>query len=320
MELIKTSFSGNIIRVIGVGGAGLRSVNKMCEQGIHGVDYAVCHSDPCRFHDISVPTKVLLEPFSPLLYPDIDFSETAKKLFDDGEKMVFIVAEMSGYIGSFVSPLLAKSAKDKGILTIGVVTIPFLFESKSTRGKALDSIGEMYKYVDALIVVNNESMKELDPDYRLEDSFVMTDKVLYMIVKSVAEIITVKGIINRDFKDMVFTLKDSGVTLFSYGFGSGENRLNDAVEEAFNSPLLNNNDIFNAKNVLFHISNNRNAHLKIDELTKVIEGFIESFDYRVKMLWGFGVDESLGDNNDLKFTVIASGFGLDAIPKIQGML
>ena len=316
MELEKT-FSENIIKVIGVGGAGVNSVNYMFEQGIYGVDYAVCHTFSDRFYDISVPTKVLLEPRSPLLYPDIDFSETAKELFDDGAKMVFIVAGMGGRTGSIASPLLAKSAKDKGILTVGVVTTPFQFEKMPTRMKALDAIREMYKNVDALIVVNNESMKELDSDYRLEDAFVMTDKVLYMIVRSIAEIITVKGIINRDFSDVVSTLKDSGITLFSYGFGAGENRLKDAVEEAINSPLLNNNDIFNAKKVLFHISIKSDAHFKVDELKNGLDDFIERFDNHAEMLWGYGAEESLGDNHEVKFTIIASGFGLDAIPTIQ---
>ncbi|MDR2916932.1 MAG: cell division FtsZ family protein [Tannerella sp.] len=315
-----------IIKVIGIGGGGVNSVNHMFECGIHGVNFAVCNTDEQSFDGVNVPIKVTLGAGlgaggRPEKAKE-EFEKSAaevKKLLEDGTKMVFIAAGMGGGTGSGAAPLLAKMAKDKGILTVGIVTIPFLYEKVPRIVQALDAVEEMSKNVDALIVINNERLKMFYPDFDLVEAFKKPNEVLAMAVKSIAEIITVKGIINRDFNDVTSTMKNSGVALVSYGFGYGENRLDNAIQDALDSPLLNNNDIYNAKRILFYISFKKDAHFKVDELTKSIDNFMGRFDNHIEMIWGFGVDESLGVDQEVKFTIIATGFGLDAVPEIREM-
>jgi cell division protein FtsZ len=157
------------------------------------------------------------------------------------------------------------------------------------------------------------------PDFDLVEAFKKPNEVLSMAVKSIAEIITIKGIINRDFNDVTSTMKDSGVALVSYGFGTGENRLDNAIQDALDSPLLNNNNIYSAKRILFYISFKKESHFKVEELTKSIDIFMGRFDNHIEMIWGFGVDETLGADQEVKFTIIATGFGLDAVPEIKEM-
>jgi cell division protein FtsZ len=239
------------------------------------------------------------------------------KLFEDGTKMVFIAAGMGGGTGSGAGPMLAKMAKDKEILTVGVVTIPFLFEQVPRIIQALDAVEEMSRNVDALIVINNERLKYFYPDYDVVEAFKKPDEVLAMAVKSIAEIITVKGVINRDFNDVNTTMKDSGIALVSYGFGKGENRLDNAIQEALDSPLLSYNDIYNAKRMLFYVSYRDDAHVKIDELNTSADHFMGRFDKHIEMIWGHGKDDSLSPEQEVKFTIIATGFGLDAVPEIK---
>jgi cell division protein FtsZ len=316
--------STKIIKVIGIGGGGVNAVNYMYESGIHGVNFAVCNTDRQSFVDVNVPVKVTLgaglgaggQPEK----AKEEFEKSAaevEQLLDDGTKMVFIAAGMGGGTGSGAAPLLAKMAKDKGILTVGIVTIPFLFERVPRIIKALDAVEEMSRNVDALIVINNERLKTFYPEVELAEAFKKPDEVLAMAVKSIAEIITVKGVINRDFNDVTTTMKDSGVALVSYGFGRGENRLNDAIQNALDSPLLNNNDIYNAKRLLFYLSYREDAHVKIDELTNSADNFMSRFDQHIEMSWGHGKDDSLQPEQELKFTIIATGFGIDAVPEIK---
>jgi cell division protein FtsZ len=208
-------------------------------------------------------------------------------------------------------------AKNKGILTVGIVTIPFLYEKIPRIIQALDAVEELSKNVDALIVINNEKLKEFYRDYDLYEAFKKPNEVLAMAVKSIAEIITVKGIINRDFNDVTSTMKDSGVALVSYGFGQGENRLDNAIGEALTSPLLNNNDIKNAKRLLLYLSIKRGTKFRVEELDQSIASFTSSFDPHIKLIWGWGFDESLSEGQEVKFTLIATGFGIEAIPKVK---
>jgi cell division protein FtsZ len=318
--------SSNIIKVIGVGGGGVNSVNHMFECGIHGVNFAVCNTDEQSFHGVNVPVKVTLgaglgaggKPEK----AKTEFEKSAaevEKLLEDGTKMVFIAAGMGGGTGSGATPLLAKMAKKKGLLTVGIVTIPFLYEKVPRIVQALRAVEELSRNVDALIVINNERLKDFYPDFELVEAFKKPNEVLSMAVKSIAEIITVKGIINRDFNDVTSTMKDSGVALVSYGFGTGENRLNDAIHDALDSPLLNSNDISTAKRILFYISFKKDAQFKVEELNKSIDSFMAGFDNHIEMIWGFGIDESLEDDQEVKFTLIATGFGLDAVPEIKKM-
>jgi Cell division GTPase len=316
--------SVKIIKVIGVGGGGVNSVNYMYECGIHGVNFAVCNTDGQSFEDVNVPVKVTLGSGlgaggNPEKAKE-EFEHSAaevEKLLNDGTRMVFIAAGMGGGTGSGAAPLLAKMAKSKGILTVGIVTIPFLYEKIPRIIQALDAVEEMSKSVDALIVINNERLKEFYPEFELVEAFKKPNEVLAMAVKSIAEIITKKGIINRDFNDVTSTMKDSGVALVSYGFGKGENRLNDAINDALDSPLLNNNEISTAQRILLYISFRSDSRFMVDELTKYMDDFMSGFDNHIKMIWGFGVDDSLDEDQEVKFTVIATGFGLEAVPEIR---
>jgi cell division protein FtsZ len=313
------------IKVIGIGGGGVNAVNYMYKNSsIHGVRFAVCNTDEQSFNGVDVPVKVTLgDGLGSGGKPGIAKQEFEKsiaeveQLLDDGTKMVFIASGMGGGTGSGAGPLLAKMAKEKGILTVGIVTIPFLFEKVPRIIQALDAVEEMSRNVDALIVINNERLKKRYPEFDIDAAFAKPDEVLAMAVKSIAEIITVKGVINRDFNDVVTTMKDGGVALVSYGFGKGENRLDNAIQEALDSPLLNNNDIYNAKRVLLYITYRKDAHLTVEEVTNSNDNFMSRFDKHINMIWGFGSDDSLQDDQDVKFTIIATGFGLDAVPEIQ---
>ncbi|MDR0395326.1 MAG: cell division FtsZ family protein [Tannerella sp.] len=314
-----------IIKVIGIGGGGVNAVDYMYKNGIHGVNFAVCNTDRQSFDGVKIPVKVVLgsglgaggDPRKAQEEFEKSRSEV-EKLLDDGTSMVFITTGMGGGTGTGAGPLLAKMAKEKGLLTVGIVTIPFLFERVPRIIKALDAVEEMSRNVDALIVINNERLKVCYPDFDLDEAFEKPNEVLAMAVKSIAEIITVRGVINRDFNDVTTAMKDSGVALVSYGFGSGENRLDDAIKEALNSPLLSNNDIYNAKRVLLYISSKEDAHFKVEELNKYVDDFMNRFDDHIEMNWGYGKDATL--EQEVKFTIIATGFGLDVIPDVKELM
>jgi cell division protein FtsZ len=315
--------STKIIKVIGVGGGGVNAVDYMYKNGIHGVNFAVCNTDKQSFDGVDVPVKVVLgaglgaggDPQKAREEFEKSRSEV-EKLLDDGTRMVFITTGMGGGTGTGAGPLLAKMAKTKGLLTVGIVTIPFLFERVPRIITALDAVEEMRENVDALIVINNEKLKVVYTDFELEEAFKKPNEVLAMAVKSIAEIITVKGIINRDFNDVKATMKDGGVALVSYGFGRGENRLDDAIQETLNSPLLSNNNVYTAKRLLLYISSRRDARLKVEELNKHVDDFMSRFDDHIKMNWGYGADDSLTPEQEVKFTLIATGFDLETLPDV----
>ena len=316
--------SAKIIKVIGIGGGGVNSVDYMYNTGITGVNFAVCNTDEQSFKGVNVPVKVILgEGLGTGGKPEKgkeEFDKSVKeveKILADGTKMVFIASGMGGGTGSGAAPLLAKMAKERGILTVGIVTIPFLFEMVPRIIKALNAVDELSQYVDALIVINNERLKECYPGFSLEKAFEKPNEVLAMAVKSIAEIITLKGIINRDFNDVKSTMKDSGVALVSYGFGQGEDRLDKAIQAALDSPLLNNSDIYNAKRILFYLSFKKDSNFIVEELNQSIDTFTARFDKHIELIWGFGVDESLEEGQEIKFTIIATGFGIKDIPDIE---
>ena len=316
--------SAKIIKVIGIGGGGVNSVDYMYNSGINGVNFAVCNTDEQSFNGVNVPVKVTLgeglgaggDPVKAKEEFEISAQEV-EKLLTDGTRMVFIASGMGGGTGSGVAPLVANMAKSKGILTVGIVTIPFLFEKIPRIIQALDAVEALSKNVDALIVINNEHLKKFYPNFELVEAFKKPNEVLAMAVKSIAEIITLRGIINRDFKDVTTTMKDSGVALVSYGFGKGDNRLDNAINEALNSPLLNNRDIYNAKRILIYLSFKSDSNFIVEELEKYIDTFMAKFDSHIQTNWGFGIDDSLKENQEVKFTIIATGFGIEAIPTID---
>lgn len=314
-----------IIKVIGVGGGGGNAVTHMYRAGIHDVSFVLCNTDNQALLRSEVPVKIALgrsitEGLGAGNKPEraeaaaLESEDELRTMLSDGTKMVFITAGMGGGTGTGAAPVIAKIAREMNILTIGIVTIPFLFEGEPKIIQALNGVEEMNRNVDALLVVNNERLSELYHDLTLMNAFARADDTLTIAAKSIAEIITLPGIINLDFADVDTTMRDGGVALMSDGYGQGEGRLEQAIEDALNSPLLNSNDIFNAKKILFNISFSEEAEIKVDEM-KFIKDFMSRFGRDIKVIWGTAIDDTLGEK--IKFTVLATGFGLDDIPEIR---
>ena len=241
-------------------------------------------------------------------------------MLNDGTKMVFITAGMGGGTGTGAAPVIAREAKAMDILTVGIVTIPFLFEGNKKIDQALDGVEEIAKQVDALLVINNERLREIYPDLNVLSAFEMADNTLSIAARSIAEIITMHGIINLDFRDVGTVLKDGGVAIMSTGYGEGENRVSKAIENALHSPLLNNNDIFNSKKVLLSISfcaEKEGDTLMMDEMNEVHE-FMSKFHDDVETKWGLSTDPTLG--KQVKITILATGFGINNVPGIKQKL
>lgn len=243
--------------------------------------------------------------------------EDIKQMLNDGCKMAFITAGMGGGTGTGAAPIIAKTAKDMGILTVGIVTIPFLFEGNRKIDQALDGVEEMSKHVDALLVINNERLRDVYSDLSVMNAFGKADDTLSVAAKSIAEIITIRGKINLDFNDVKTVLKDGGVAIMSTGYGEGEGRVTQAITDALHSPLLNNNDIFNSKKVLFNISYSMNSDLMMEEMNEVHE-FMSRFGKDVETKWGLYIDDSLGEK--VKFTILATGFGIKDVPGMSNKL
>ena len=231
--------------------------------------------------------------------------------------MAFITAGMGGGTGTGAAPVIAKVSKDMGILTVGIVTIPFRFEGNKKIDQALDGVEEMSKHVDALLVINNERLREIYPEMSVLNAFGKADDTLSVAAKSIAEIITVHGLINLDFNDVKTVLKDGGVAIMSTGYGEGEGRVKQAIEDALNSPLLNDNDIYNSKKILLSINfssdNNDNPGLTMEEMSDVNE-FMSHFGNGFELKWGLALDPDL--DKKVKVTILATGFG---IKDVEGM-
>ena len=231
--------------------------------------------------------------------------------------MAFITAGMGGGTGTGAAPVIARVSKELGILTVGIVTIPFKFEGPRKIDQALDGVEEMSKHVDALLVINNERLRQIYPDLAVLDAFGKADDTLSVAAKSIAEIITVHGLINLDFNDVKTVLKDGGVAIMSTGYGEGEGRVKKAIDDALNSPLLNDNDVFNSKKILLSIAfaseKKDNPGLTMDEMNDVND-FMEKFGDDFELKWGLAIDPELGSR--VKVTVLATGFGLE---DVEGM-
>ena len=314
----------SIIKVIGVGGGGGNAVNHMYREGIHDVTFVVCNTDNQALES-PVPIKLQLghEGLGAGNRPERardaanESLEDIKQMLNDGCKMAFITAGMGGGTGTGAAPIIAKTAKDMGILTVGIVTIPFLFEGNRKIDQALDGVEEMSKHVDALLVINNERLRDVYSDLSVMNAFGKADDTLSVAAKSIAEIITIRGKINLDFNDVKTVLKDGGVAIMSTGYGEGEGRVTQAITDALHSPLLNNNDIFNSKKVLFNISYSMNSDLMMEEMNEVHE-FMSRFGKDVETKWGLYIDDSLGEK--VKFTILATGFGIKDVPGMSNKL
>ena len=319
------STTPSIIKVIGVGGGGGNAVNHMYREGIHDVNFVLCNTDSKALCDSPVPVRLQLgkeglgagnRPARAREAAE-ESVEDIKRMLDDGTKMVFITAGMGGGTGTGAAPVIAREAKNMGILTVGIVTSPFLFEGNTKIDQALDGVEEISKHVDALLVINNERLREIYPDLNVLSAFEKADNTLSVAARSIAEIITMHGIINLDFRDVCTVLKDGGVAIMSTGFGEGENRVTKAIEDALHSPLLNNNDIFNSKKVLLSISfcaEKEGDLLMMEEMNEVHE-FMSQFHDDVETKWGLSTDPTL--EKRVKITILATGFGITTVPGMK---
>ena len=314
--------TNSIIKVIGVGGGGGNAVNHMYREGIHDVTFVVSNLDQQALNDSPVPGKLLLgteglgagnKPEKARMAAE-ESVEDIRKLLNDGTKMAFITAGMGGGTGTGAAPIIARESKDMGILTVGIVTIPFLFEGTKKIIQALDGVEEMAKHVDALLVINNERLRQIYPELTVLDAFAKADDTLSVAAKSIAEIITVHGLINLDFNDVKTVLKDGGVAIMSMGYGEGEGRVQKAIKDALHSPLLNDNDIYNSKKILLSIAFANNSGgtsgLMMDEMNDVND-FMGKFGDEFEIKWGLAIDPELGDK--VKVTILATGFGIENV-------
>lgn len=314
----------SIIKVIGVGGGGGNAVNNMYKQGIHDVSFVVCNTDAQALKDSPVPERLQLgseglgagnRPEKARLAAEESIDDI-KAMLSDGTKMDFITAGMGGGTGTGAAPVIAQVSKELGILTVGIVTIPFKFEGNKKIDQALDGVDEMAKHVDALLVINNERLRKVYPDLSLLNGFAKADDTLSVAAKSIAEIITVRGLINLDFNDVRTVLKDGGVAIMSTGFGEGEGRVRKAIDDALNSPLLNDNDVYNSQRILLSIafsSENGTDGLAMEEMNE-INDFMSRFGSKFELKWGIAIDNTL--EKKVKITILATGFGLNDLEDV----
>jgi cell division protein FtsZ len=319
----------SIIKVIGVGGGGGNAVNHMYREGIHDVTFVLCNTDNQALNDSPVPVHLQLgkEGLGAGNKPEKaraaaeESLEDIKDMLNDGTRMAFITAGMGGGTGTGAAPVIARVSKELGILTVGIVTIPFRFEGDRKIDQALDGVEEMSKHVDALLVINNERLREIYPELSVLDAFGKADDTLSVAAKSIAEIITVHGLINLDFNDVKTVLKDGGVAIMSTGYGEGEGRVKKAIEDALNSPLLNDNDIFNSRKILLNISfagsKDGQQSLMMEEMNDVND-FMAKFGSDFEIKWGLATDPDLGKK--VKVTILATGFGIENVDGMNGHL
>ena len=312
---IKDAMQG-IIKVVGVGGGGCNAVRNMYNEGVAGVTYAVCNTDSQSLSRSPVPHKILLgkSGLGAGADPEKGRSEAETniddftRLFSDGTQMVFVTAGMGGGTGTGAAPVVAGVAKNMGILTVGVVTIPFFFEKKRKIIKALKGVEELRKNVDALLIVNNERLCDVyaDSDLSVKDAFVRADNILMDAVKGISELITLPsdGGIKSDFRDVETTMKNGGGAIMAMGRASGEHRVEKAILDALDSPLIYGNDIGKAKRILFNIYASDEHPIFVRELQE-IDDFFDQLDPNIEVIWGTATDDSLGE--DAKVTILATG-------------
>ncbi len=318
-EILKFDLPKNqssIIKVIGVGGGGSNAVNHMFHQGIKGVDFIICNTDAQAMESSPVPLKIQLGAnltgglgagAAPSVGRNaaLENSEDIRSVLEKGTKMLFITAGLGGGTGTGAAPVIAQISKELDILTVGIVTIPFSFEGRKRRQSAEDGIRQLKQNVDALLIISNDKLRMLCGDLPLSEAFKRADNVLTTAAKGIAEIITVAGYINVDFEDVKTVMKNSGVAIMGTGIANGPNRAQLAVEDALNSPLLDNNDIEGAMNLLLYISSGKNE-ITMDEVTEVTDYIQNKTQSTAEVIWGNGYDEKLDDN--ISVTIIATGF------------
>ena len=314
----------NIIKVIGVGGGGCNAVKNMYSEGIVNMSFAVCNTDSQSLSKSPVPVKIMLgkSGLGAGANPEVGRSEAQntqediKRLLDDGTKMAFVTAGMGGGTGTGAAPVIAGIAKSMGILTVGIITIPFYFEKRKKIVKALQGVEEMRKNVDALLIVNNERLCDVyaDSEITVKDAFKLADKVLSDATKSISELITVEGTINLDFRDIETTIKSGGGAIMAMGRASGEGRVQNAILNALDSPLLYGSDISNAQRILFNIYTSSKHPIFVREMRE-IDAFFDELNPDIKVVWGLSDDDSLDE--DAKVTILATGLNNELADEIQ---
>lgn len=315
-DLPQNNGTSSIIKVIGVGGGGSNAVNHMYKQGIKGVDFVVCNTDSQALETSPVERKIqlgmsLTEGRGAGAKPEVGRNaaleniEDIKKILGDNTKMVFITAGMGGGTGTGAAPVIAATAKEMGILTVGIITIPFHFEGPKRKTYADFGLEELSKTVDTLLVISNEKVRLLFGNLKMSEAFAKADDILTTAAKSIAELITVSGYINVDFEDVKTVMTNSGVAIMGSGQASGPNRASDAVRSALESPLLNDNHITGASNILLFISSG-NEEITMDEVSEITDYITQQAGNNTDIIWGNGTDETLGE--DILVTVIATGF------------
>lgn len=316
-----------ILKVIGVGGGGCNAVRNMYDEGIDGVSFAVCNTDSKVLANSPVPVKLQLgEGLGAGANPEVGRSEAEsneediRRLLDDNTKMVFITAGMGGGTGTGAAPVVARIAKELGILTVAIVTIPFYFERKRKIIKAMKGVEELKQHVDAMLVVNNERLCDVysDSQIPLNDALKRADDVLKEAVKGISELITLHsdGNINLDFRDVETTTRNGGGAIMAMGRASGEQRVERAIVDALDSPLLCGNDVGKAKKILFNIYSSSEHPILVSEMRE-IDDFFDQLNPDIDVIWGTSNDESLGE--DAKVTILATGIENDFTQDVNGM-
>ncbi|MDP2722516.1 MAG: cell division protein FtsZ [Bacteroidales bacterium] len=305
----------SIIKVLGVGGGGSNAVNHMFKQGITGVEFAICNTDLQALESSPVPIKIEIgnknglgagaNPEVGKLAAEGSLDKIKELLSDESTQMLFITAGMGGGTGTGAAPVIAKLAREMGILTVGIVTLPFNFEGRKRRKQAELGIAEIKKYVDSLLVISNDKLRQQFGDLILSDAFAKADNVLTTAAKGIAELITVTGYVNVDFEDVKTVIKDSGKAIMGSARAEGDDRAIRAIEQAMNSPLLNDNDVKGATDILLYIMTGT-KDIRMDEITEITEYVQKESGEDADIIWGTGTDETLGDA--IGITIIATGF------------
>ncbi|MEN8203580.1 MAG: cell division protein FtsZ [Bacteroidota bacterium] len=314
----------SLIKVIGVGGGGSNAVNHMYRKGIQDVNFVVCNTDSQALHSSPVSVKLqlgdtLTEGRGAGSKSEIgreaatESIDRIKEILSSNTNMVFITAGMGGGTGTGAAPVIAGAAKEMGILTVAIVTIPFRFEGPDRVNQAIEGINELKDHVDSLLVINNEKLREIYGNLKVSNAFEKADDVLAIAAKGIAEIITVHGYINVDFADVQTVMSNSGVAIMGSATASGENRAQLAIAEALTSPLLNNNDINGSRSVLLNITSG-SEEITMDEISEITDYVVSASSRDTTLIWGMGKDESLGEQ--ISVTIIATGFRMNSIPEL----
>ncbi len=316
----------SIIKVLGVGGGGSNAVSHMFKQGIVGVDFAICNTDNQAMEMSPVPTKMRLGPnltegrgagSKPQVGKQacLESIEEIKKFLEDDTKMLFITAGMGGGTGTGAAPIVAKAAQEMDILTVGIVTLPFTFEGRKRSKHGIEGLEELKKNVDTLIIISNDKLRQIHGNLSISEAFGKADNILTTAAKGIAEIITVPGYVNVDFEDVNTVMRGSGVAIMGTSEAEGDDRARRAVDEALNSPLLEDNDIKGAQHILLNITSGTNE-VTMDEIFEITEFVQEEAGYGTDLIWGNCYDESLGEK--ISVTVIATGFERNNTQKVYG--